>query len=97
MRFKDFLQEDGGAATSGMHGGIYDMPSAYTNVNMPVQSKYVTKDGDSDQHEIPCKHTPDQIFGFRNPKDKKQTREREANIIDKKRGPQERIPPDTIY
>jgi len=44
MNFKQWL-ENGGAATSAMHGGLYGLPYKTTNDNMPVRSKYTTADG----------------------------------------------------
>jgi hypothetical protein len=101
MGFKAWLESNGGAATSIMHGGLQDMPGERLNMNLPVASKISTKDG-SDKiqpDDADGLKKPDSIFGFRSPQDKKRTIERGSKYIDmnKKRVPMERIPPDTIY
>lgn len=101
MRFKAWLESNGGAATSIMHGGVQDLPGERLNYNLPVRSKISTKDG-SDRagtDDADGRKGPDSVFGFRSPEDRKASAERRANYIDKnrKRIPMERIPPDTIY
>lgn len=76
MRFKDWLIEHGGGATSGMHGGIFELPN-FLNDNMPkgVRSKFSTKNGVGDWKTDPDPEIhPEKLFGMtgneRRPKSK---------------------------
>jgi hypothetical protein len=101
MRFKEWLESIGGAATSIMHGGLQDLPGSRLNINLPVRSKISTKDGcdKAEPDAADGKMKPDAVFGFRSPEDRNASAERAARWIDKnrKRVHTTRIPPDTIY
>jgi len=99
MRFKQWIMQEIGDAPVPMYlGGVMDHPANYTNSNLPVRSKYVTKDN-SPESELKPKVKPDNLFGFRDTNSKNQAKERRSQYIDK--GKQKvsitRIPPDIIY
>lgn len=105
MRFKQWLlqsESSGGAATSIMHGGLQDNPYATLNMNLPVQSKIMTKDGSDkvpdDPFEMGDWKKPDKLFKL-SPTDKLRSRERPSQWIDKSRRRARfvTVPPDTIY
>jgi hypothetical protein len=92
MRFKDWLLSEygggGGAATSIMHGGIQDIPGEKTHADFPVRSKYVTPDAKSDTTDQPKPRPEEKAakkFGFDDPSDKEEARERLASWIDKRK------------
>lgn len=106
MRFKQwFLQNEyGGAATTGMHGGITEIPGAgINNRNFPAASKWDCKDGSDkrlpDQFDDPYKKKPKDIFGFKRKDVLDAARKRGENDIDiTKRGYRmTTVPPDTVY
>lgn len=104
MRFKDwFVNEEGGATTSLMHGGFYGLPFRTTNDNMPfgVRSKYATKDAIPERQTDPdAGSTPPEVtFGFKSKSDKRMSQERPAKTIDrlKKGAPVRDNRPDVIY
>ena len=102
MKFKIWFTEQGGGATSAMHGGFYGLPNKFVNDNMPfgVRSKYVTKDGRGDWQEDPDPDIdPDLAFGYKKrPRDKKHKPETKHSDINKSRGvPIRNDRPDIIY
>jgi hypothetical protein len=56
MRFKYWFE-------TGMHGGVFDTPYT-TNDNMPVQSKYTTKDRVKPSSDDDVKINPDRLYGI---------------------------------
>ena len=87
MRFKYWLETE-------MHGGIFQSPYGF-NDNMPVKSKYVTKDRvppDSD-----TKVDPENLFGFKNPESRKNSRKRSIHNDRKKVVPTTVDRPDITY
>lgn len=82
MRFKYWLEQDGLAGTSLMHGGASVTANADNNSNMPVRSKWATKDSPDDNSSG---INPDLMFGFQTPTQKKRTSERLSKIIDKRK------------
>lgn len=100
-KYEAYMAEYGGAATSGMHGGIQNIPGEFLNTNLPVRSKISTSDGVPSNYPPTGKKIkdPDKSFGFKTRKSKKDSKERRSKTIDKKgrRVPITSIPPDVVY
>lgn len=63
MKFKYWFETE-------MHGGIFQSPFGF-NDNMPVRSKYVTKDRVPPDSDIKVK--PENLFGFKDTKSRKRS------------------------
>lgn len=88
MRFRQWLEYGGGAfgaasgggAITAMHGGIFG-PIAGSHLNTGIKgmkSKYQTTSNDDEEV---MDQSPDELFGFKSPNDKK-PKERQAQTID---------------
>lgn len=97
MRFKQWLEFETGTIATGS-AGMQDFPGSNLNTNYPVLSKISCKDGSSKSPEDDTP-SPDKVFGFRSPSDKKATTKRSSQWINKNSRPVpiSTIPPDIIY
>lgn len=92
MKFKQWLQEYGGGSGdfgsganygTAMHGGIFGKPGSHLNTGVGgIKSKYQTTSG-SEPEETDV--DPDELFGIKSSKDKRDSKERKAKNIDKNR------------
>jgi hypothetical protein len=101
MRFKQwFLEFNSGAATSG-NGSMQAFPGSNLNTQLPVKSNISCKDGSSKEplDTMNGKPSPDKVFGFRSPSDRKDSDKRRAQWINNnsKRVPIMSMPPDVIH
>lgn len=87
--------------SSASSSNIQNHPGDNLNSNLPVLSKISCKDGSSKQPMDGADNmiSPDKIFGFQSPSDKKDSRKRGTQWINKnsRRAPITTIPPDIIY
>jgi hypothetical protein len=83
MKFKDWLQKESVVGTSVLNGGIGEAPGQNLNTpSMPVRSKISTNDGGPPPKEQEDQPNPEKLFGFRNPKERKASKERKPTMLD---------------
>lgn len=80
VRFKDWLHGESTVGTAVLNGGIGEAPNQNLNVNMPVRSKISTSDGESTLDHEKFKNPPEQVFGFKNKKDRINKKDRFSMI-----------------
>lgn len=83
VKFKEWLRLESVVGTAVLNGGIGEAPNQNLNVNMPVRSKISTNDGTSPQgNKEELEKSPEEIFGFKYSKDRKQSKERKSMTQD---------------